>query len=102
MNSKNVFAHCVPRKGADDEGYVADLVVKYILWLGHVELIVKGDNELALQTLIQRALEVLRINTSIEKVSGKQSPAYDSQANGGVEEGVMLIRGPVRTLRFGL
>ena len=102
LHSKDVFAHCVPRKGADEEGYVADLVVKDVLWLGHAELIVKGDNEPALQALIQRALEVLRINTSVEKISDEQSPAYDSQANGGVEVGVMLIRWLFRTLRLGV
>ena len=84
FNNNNVFAHCVPCKGADEEGYVADLVVKDILWLGHSELIVRGDNEPALQALVQRALEVLRINTSVEKVSDDQSPAYDSQSNGGI------------------
>jgi len=77
FNSKNVFAHCVPCKGADEEGYVADLVVKNVLWLGHTELLVKGDNEPALQALVQRALEVLRINASVDKISDEQSPAYD-------------------------
>ena len=102
MQSKHIFAHCVPCKGGDEEGYVADLVVGDILWLGHSELIVKGDNEPALQALVQRTLEVLRINTSVDKVSDEQSPAYDSQANGGVEVGVMLIRGLFRTLKLGL
>ncbi len=102
LQVKDIFAHCVPRTGADEEGYVADLAVKDILWLGHSELIVKGDNEPALQALIQRSLEVLRINPGVEKVSDEQSPAYDSQANGGVEVGVMLIRGLFRTLRLGL
>ena len=102
FNSKNVFAHWVPCKGADEEGYVADLVVKDILWLGHSELIVRGDNEPALQALVQRAPEVLRIHTSVEKVSDEQSPAYDSQSNGGTEVAVMLIRGLFRTLRLGL
>ena len=55
LTSKNVFTHVVPCKGADEEGYVADLVVKDVLWLGHSELIVKGDNEPALQALMQRA-----------------------------------------------
>ena len=81
---------------------MADLVVKDILWLGHSELIVKGDNEPALQALIQRSLEVLRANTSVDKISDEQSPAYDSQSNGGTEVGVMLIRGLFRTLRLGL
>jgi hypothetical protein len=102
LQSKNIVAHCVPCKGADEEGYVADLVVKNTLWLGHSELIVRGGNEPALQALVQRALEVLRINTSVEKVSDEQSPTYDSQSNGGTEVAVMLIRGLFRTLRLGL
>ena len=69
FDSKTVFAHCVPCRGVDEEGYVADLVVKDILWLGHSELIIKGDNEPALQALIQRSLEVLRANTSVDKIS---------------------------------
>ena len=102
LQSKNIFAHCVPCKGADEEGYVADLIVKDVLGLGRPELIVKGDNEPALQALIQRSLEVLRINPCVEKVSDEQSPAYDSQASGGVEVGAMLIRGSFRTFRLGL
>ena len=38
----------------------------------------------------------------IQRVSDEQSPAYGSQANGGVEVGVMLIRGLFRTLGLGL
>ena len=93
----------VPRaRGGDEEGYVADLVVKNIRWLGYTELTATGDNEPALEALVQRALEVLRMNTSVDTISDEQSPAYDSQANGGVEVGVMLIRGLFRTLKLGL
>ena len=35
FDSKNVLAHWVPCEGVDEECYVADLVVKDILWLGH-------------------------------------------------------------------
>ena len=63
LQSKNVFAHCVPCKGADEEGYVADLVVKNLIWLGYTELIVKGDNEPALQALVQRAFSTFSEST---------------------------------------
>ena len=51
---------------------------------------------------MQRALEVLRIGTSVEQISAEQSPTYDSQPNGGTEVGVMLVRGPFRASRLGL
>ncbi len=52
MGTKCLFAHVVPCKGADEEDYVANMVAEDILWLGHVELILKGDNERSLQALI--------------------------------------------------
>ncbi len=52
FESKNVFAHCIPCKGADEEGYTAGLIVADIAWLGHTQMILKTDNEVAVQ--IQR------------------------------------------------
>ena len=59
--AKAIFAHCVPRKGADEQDYVANKVVEDILWLGYTELILKGDNERSLQSLIERVLTVVRV-----------------------------------------
>ena len=39
--TKNVFGHVVPCKGADEEDFAADRVVKIVEWLGHTELILK-------------------------------------------------------------
>ena len=61
FSSKNVFAHYVPVKGADEEDYAAGLVAAAVLWLGHIEVILKGDNERALQAMIERAMRLLRI-----------------------------------------
>jgi hypothetical protein len=100
-SSKNVFGHVVPRKGADEEDYVANLVVKIIEWLGHTDVIVKSDNEPAILALVTRSLELIRVRVEhVTKISSETSPAYDSQSNGGVEVGVMLIRGMFRTLRL--
>ena len=33
--SKTVFAHTVPCKGSDDDGYAATRIVEDISWLGH-------------------------------------------------------------------
>ena len=99
--TKNVFGHVVPRKGADEEDFAANLVVRIVEWLGHTELILKGDNEPALQALVARSLEVIRVKIEqVAKISSETPPTYDSQPNGAVEVGVMLIRGMFRTIRL--
>ncbi len=54
--SKNVCAHCVPCKGADEEEYVAGLVADDIAWLGYTRLVIKSDNEPALLALVRQVL----------------------------------------------
>ncbi len=99
--TKCLAAHCVPYKGAGEDDYVAGLVAEDILWLGHSELILKSDNEPALQTLITRVLEVVRVRSSEPKRISREEPAkYDSQSNGATEVGVMLVRGLFRTLKL--
>ena len=56
--TKCIFAHCVPCKGADEDDYVATLIVNDILWPGHTEVIVKADNERSIQSLVMRSLDV--------------------------------------------
>jgi hypothetical protein len=107
-NSKCLFAHGVPCKGADEQDYVANLVAEDVLWLGHTEIILKGDNEPALQAVITRVLEVLRVRVArdpsmhLTRLSSEKPPAYDSQSNGATEVGVMLIRGLFRTLKLSM
>ncbi len=85
--------HCVPHKGASEDRFVADLVVRAVEWLGHTKLIVKADNEPALKTLVMQSLEVIRIKcTDVDNVSTENPPKYDSQSNGGTEVGVQLVR----------
>ena len=43
--SKAVFAHAVPCKGMDENGYVVQLITEVVKWLGHVRLILKPDGE---------------------------------------------------------
>ena len=83
-STRNIWGHVVPVKGADEDDFAVNCAVTDILWLGHTQLILDGDNEPALQALIARSLEVLRIRTadddSVTKI-GKEDPApYDSQA----------------------
>ena len=99
--SKCLWAYVIPRKGADEEDFAANLVVQDVEWLGHTEIIIKGDNEPALQALIARTLELIRIKVDkVARVTTETPPTYDSQSNGGIEVGVMLIRGLFRTLRL--
>ena len=107
FSSKSIFGHVVPVKGADEEDYAANLVTSAVLWLGHLEVIMRGDNEPALQALIERSMRLTRIkvmdesvDTSLKRLSKEEPAKYDSQSNGGVEVGVMLIRGLFRTLKL--
>jgi len=54
LKDKFINAHVVPCKGADEEQYVVNLVTVDIEWLGYVKVIVKADNEPALQALVTR------------------------------------------------
>ena len=107
FETKNIWSHCVPVKGADEEDYAAGLVSTAVLWLGHLEVILKGDNEPALQALVERTLTMLRVkvqeedpNVNLKKLSKEVPPKYDSQSNGGTEVGVRLVRSLFRTLEL--
>ena len=52
FESRKVFAHYVPVKGADEDDYAAGLDSTAVLWLGHIEVTLKGNNEKALQAKI--------------------------------------------------
>ena len=43
-----LFAHTVPRKGVDDEGYIVDRLRKDIAWLGHSKAMLRSDNKPAI------------------------------------------------------
>ena len=98
--TKALFAFAVPQKGVDDERWIVKQVVEIVEWLGHSRIILKSDNERALVTLVRQALKDLRV----QDVSGssEHSADYDSQANGGTETAVRMIRGPFRSMRLDL
>ena len=100
FNSKNIFAHVVPQKGDDEEGYCAGLVVNDVLWLGHTCVILKSDNEAAVLALRRRAARSLKLAEHMKNVQEESPAAYDSQSNGGTEVGVRIIRGMFRTLKL--
>ena len=82
--TKNIFAHVVPRKGADEEGYTASLVAADIAWIGHQKLILKTDNEASIKALMKQVMDVMRtVHPNVENVTAEHPAPYDSQSNGG-------------------
>ncbi len=99
--TKNVFGHVVPCKGADEDRFVTGLVVNDVSWLGHTKLILKSDQERALVALVKQALVAVRFQVEgVEKVTVEHSQKYDSQASGGTEVGVRALRGLFRSLHL--
>ena len=74
--SKNTFAHFIPCKGADEDKYVANLLVADISWMGHVRLILKSDQEVALLALVTQTLQVMKFKVEgLESLTTEQSAA---------------------------
>ena len=99
--SKVVLGHVVPCKGADEDDYVSRLIADDLNWFGYVAVILKSDNEPALQALVTRVIEIAKIELKdLEKLSREEPAKYDSQSNGATEVGVMLLRGLFRTIKL--
>jgi hypothetical protein len=96
-----VFGHLVPQKGLDERNIACDFVLGDLEWLGHTRVIVKADNEPAVQALVNRVVELAKIECSgFDQLAKEQPAAYDSQSNGGTEVGVRLARGLLRTVKL--
>ena len=101
MKLEAVSAHVAPCKGADEDGLVTDMIDRDVEWFGHTRLISKADNKPALQALLKSALEIIKIDCKhVEQVSAEAPPFYDSQANGGIEVGIRIVKGVLRTVKM--
>ena len=60
--SKSMFAHAVPKKGVDPNVYVTEQIRQDVLWLGHSQVTIRGDNEPALVQVIDAALAALKVS----------------------------------------
>ena len=100
LQSKCIFAHVVPQKGNDEDHYCAGLAADDICWLGHTRVVLKCDNEPAIKALRARTARILKVQEHVTNVQEENPVAYDSQANGGVEVGVKIVRGVFRTLKL--
>lgn len=85
----------------DEDGVVVDMMVRDIEWLGHTRLILKAGNEPAVQAPAKAALQIVKIDRQhVEQVSAEAPPTYESQANGGIEVGIRIVRGIPRTVKM--
>ncbi len=100
-STKIVLGHVVPCKGVDENMHVVKLLVEDIKWLGHTRMLLKCDNERAVVRLVREALKEARLECSDAEQIGKEHPeAYDSAANGLVENAVRNIKAHCRTLKI--
>ena len=83
FETKCVFAHVVPQKGVDPERYAVDRLVKDIQWLGHTKVILRSDNEPAIQKLLSETLKTLRVE-GMTMVAENHPPPYDPSSNGAI------------------
>jgi hypothetical protein len=73
---KAVFAHLVPQKGLDEKNIACDFVLQDIEWLGHTRVIMKSDNEPAVQALVARVIELAKIECKdFVQLTNEQSAA---------------------------
>ena len=99
-STKVLFAHAVPQKGDDSNGYAAKCLADSIAWMGHSKVTIRSDNEPAMITLVAAATNILKLGGVDVTVEG--SIPYDPQSNGAAESAVRLVKGSLRTLQLGL
>ena len=96
-----MFAHAVPQKGVDPDGFVVDRLKDDIVWLGHANVVIRSDNEPALVRVVEKVAKLLKQSEGVT-ASCEGSVPYDPQTNGHAEGAVKLFKGMFRTLLLGL
>ena len=100
-STKCIFAHAVPQKGVDEDGYCVEQMVNDIAWLGHARIVIRSDNEPAIARLVLEALKALKVE-GIEQAAAEGSIPHDPQSNGAAEAAVRVFKGMLRTLQLSL
>jgi hypothetical protein len=67
-----------------------------ILWLGYSRIIVRMDNKPAIVALLHGVLKALKVDL-VDQAMPDHPPAYDSKANGSIENAVKQVQGILRT-----
>ena len=105
-DTKAIAAHVVPYKGWDHDWTVEQAVRDFKKWGLRRDLILRSDQEEALQSLIAEIIKHRGADGSQADTQAREfrenSPVGESQSNGLIEAGVKTIEGMVRTLKFGL
>ena len=91
-DSKAIYSHVVQKKGA--HGNMVRRVVNDLHNLGHKRLVLKSDQEPALQDLAKAVKE-----NFAGDIIPEVSPVGESQSNGSVEAGIKSVGGMIRTLK---
>ena len=70
-------------------------------WIGHISMILRADNERALQAVVRRIIQQAAAQCQrYEQVASEHPARYYSHSNGMTEVGVMLVRGLSRTFKL--
>ena len=72
----SLFAHAVPRKGMDVDGFVIEQLREDVLWLGHSQIMMRSDNDPALVQVIERTPTVLKLS-GVQNAAPEGSVPYD-------------------------
>ena len=67
-----------------------------MVWLGYRRVIVRTDNEPAIVALLHGVLKALKVDV-IDQAMPDHPPAYDSKANGSIENAVRQVQGILRS-----
>jgi len=94
-HTKVIFDFVVPQKGVDE--YVVSRVIGALKSLGYYKVIIRSDQEVALQALVARVKEDWTGEVIIEN-----SPVQQSASNGMIESGVRTMGNQIRTMKTAL
>ena len=84
-------AHVVSTTGVGSDRYAVEKLRGDIAWFGYTRVILKSDNEAAIIALLTETLGSLKVET-VDQASEAHPPAFDSKANGNVENAVRQIQ----------
>jgi hypothetical protein len=97
--SRYIGAHVVSTKGVGSDRYAVEKLRGDIAWLGYSKVTLKSDNEPAITSLLTETLKGLRVE-AVDQATEAHPPAYDSKANGSVENAVRQLQGLLRALEL--
>lgn len=96
--SRYIGAHVVSVKGVGADRYATEKLRNDVLWLGYPKVLLKSDNEPAIVALLKETLKGLKVD--VVDAAPVHPSAYDSKANGSVENACRQVQGLLRTLKF--